>query len=107
MKVIFSCLLIALFATFTSSMVPTTVIVFVPGSLDCVQGCRFVAGGWPFAYLIDHPGISPRGSVSLIEGLLGVDLIWKREFLLSFLFWLAILIAVVYVLRQWRKRTRR
>jgi hypothetical protein len=45
--------------TLGSSAVHSRMTVVYPGSMDCQRGCEFVAGGWPFAYLVDYPGISP------------------------------------------------
>jgi hypothetical protein len=70
-----------------SSVVSGHVQVAYPGSLDCQQGCDLVAGGWPFLYLVDNPGISPRGSISLTDGLLGVDIIRLGAFGATLLFW--------------------
>ena len=81
-KVIVYCL-VALFATLLSS---------------------FVAAGWPLAYLVDHHGISPQGSVSLILGFLGDDHIRKADFLLTFVFWLAISVSVRNGVKRWRTR---
>jgi hypothetical protein len=80
----------ALVATLASSLVPGRVRIAYPGSMDCQQGCEFVAAGWPFSYLVDNPGISPVGSVSLVEGLLGVDIVRPGPLVATFLFWLAI-----------------
>lgn len=88
MKKILAHVLLALVATLASSLVPREVFALIPGSEDCVQGCMFVAGGWPLAYLVDHHGISPHGSVSLVEGLMGVDHIRHTDFLLTLMFWL-------------------
>lgn len=39
----------------------------------CVPACSVVAAGFPFAFIADYPGISPVGSVSVLEALLGID----------------------------------
>ncbi|MFC5462637.1 hypothetical protein [Massilia niabensis] len=90
MKNIFLHLFVAMMAALISSLVPREVVALIPGSEDCVQGCTFVAGGWPVAYLVDHHGISPVGSVSLIMGFVGADHIRTPEFLLTFMFWLMV-----------------
>jgi len=74
--------------TLASSEIPASVNVAWPGSEDCERGCDFVAAGWPFAYLVDHPGISPGGSVNLVGGLLGVDLVRPTALAATFTFWL-------------------
>lgn len=93
---------LALAIALASCLVPREVVLSIPGSLDCVQGCSFAAAGWPLPWLVDHHGISPRGSVSLIDGLLGVDHIRLPAFLLTFGFWLAITGAIGYGWRRWR-----
>ena len=102
-KIIVYCL-VALFATLLSSLVPRKVDVVIPGSMDCETGCTFVAAGWPLAYLVDHHGISPHGSVSLVLGFLGDDHIRKADFLLTFLFWLAVLACVRSGTKRWKIR---
>lgn len=91
-------------AALASSAVPGSVRAVYPGSMDCAQGCQFVAGGWPFPYLVDHPGISPVGSVSLLGGLLGEDIIWPGSLLATFVFWLGLCSAVVWVALQGKRR---
>lgn len=61
-KVVLYCL-VALLATLLSSIAPREMDAVIPGSEDCQAGCTFVAAGWPLAYLVDHHGISPHGSV--------------------------------------------
>ena len=99
-------LIVAIATSLASSVVPGHVRVAYPGSEDCQQGCDFVAGGWPFLYLVDHPGISPFGSVSLIEGLLGVDIIRLVALGETFLFWTCAWTAVVWMTRRARRARR-
>src|SRR4051812_38585997 len=68
-------LMAAVGPSLATSALPGHRRVAYPGSQGCQQGCDFVAGGWPFRSLVDHPGISPFGSVSLTDGLLGADII--------------------------------
>ena len=102
-KIILYCL-VALFATLLSSLIPRKVDAVIPGSMDCETRSTFVAAGWPLEYLVDHHGISPRGSVSLILGFLGDDHIRKADFFLTFLFWLAVLVSVRNGMKRWRTR---
>jgi len=102
-KIVVYCL-VAVFATLLSSLVPREVSAIIPGSMDCEAGCTFVAAGWPWAYLVDHHGISPHGSVSLVLGFLGDDYISNADFLLSFLFWLTVLVCVGNGMKRWRSR---
>jgi hypothetical protein len=69
--VVLAVMIAALGTTLASSGITGHVRVTYPDSMDCQQGCDFVAGGWPFRYLVDNPGVSPVGSVSLIDGVFG------------------------------------
>jgi len=86
-----------------TSAVPGHVRVAYLGSEDCQQGCDFVAGGWPFQYLVDHPGISPFGSVSLIDGLLGADIIMPGALAETFAFWACVWTVAIWVTRRVRR----
>ena len=90
----------AITATLASSAIPGRVTAAYPGSENCKQGCEFVAGGWPFPYLVDHPGISPIGSVSLVNGFLGVDLIYPGSLAATFGCWLGLLVAAAWLVRR-------
>jgi hypothetical protein len=90
----------AVMATLASSAIPGRVRAIYPGTLDCQQGCDFVAGGWPFPYLVDHPGISPTGSVSLVNGVLGVDLVWPGSLAATFLCWLGLFVPVAWLVTR-------
>ena len=93
--------LIAAIATaLASSVVPGHVRVAYPGSMDCQQGCDVVAAGWPFLYLVDEPGLSPVGSVSLVGGLLGLDTFRLDALLETVMFWICAWAAVVWTI--WR-----
>jgi len=83
-------------ATLASSAISDKVRATYPGSMDCAQGCDFVAAGWPIPYLVDHPGISPTGSVSLVEGLLGVDIIWPGSLAGTYTFWFGLCAAIFW-----------
>jgi len=96
-------LIVAVGTSLVSSVVPGHVHVAYPGSMDCQQGCDFVAGGWPFLYLVDHPGISPVGSVSLTDGLLGADIIRPDAFGETLLFWICAWTAVIWTTRRTRR----
>jgi len=61
-----------------------------PYSEDCAKGCEFVAGGWPFRYLVDSHGLSPAGSVSLILGLTGDDILHLDLLAATFVFWFCV-----------------
>ena len=103
MKKILAHVFLAFVATLASSLVPREVFAVIPGSEDCVQGCTFVAAGWPFAYLVDAHGLSPGGSVSLLGGLIGADHIRHTKFLLTLMFWLTVSVLAWHGLRRWRQ----
>ena len=84
-------------ATVASSLIPGRVRAVYPGSMDCQNGCDFIAAGWPFPYLVDHPGISPIGSVSLSGGVIGEDLVWFGSLAATFLFWFGTCAAIVWI----------
>lgn len=96
-------LIAAVGTSFATSVVPGHVRVAYPGSEDCQQGCDFVAGGWPFRYLVDHPGTSPTGSVSLTDGLLGADLIKPGALSATLLFWACVWTAAIWTTRRFRR----
>jgi hypothetical protein len=97
---------LAVIATLASSTIGGTVIAIYPEIMGCESGCLTAAGGWPAPYLVDYPGISPVGSVSLTDAMLGMDKIWPAELALTYVFWLAISALVVWLLvRKGRRRT--
>jgi hypothetical protein len=95
-------LIVALGTALVSSAVPGRVRMAYPGSMDCQKGCDFVAGGWPFLYLVDQPGISPVGSVSLGDGLLGADIIRPGAFSGTLLFWIGAWTVIIWMTRRAR-----
>ena len=97
----------ALAATLASSAVDCSVTAVYPDIMGCEHGCFVVGGGWPVAYLVDYPGISPVGSVSLTDALLGVDRFRPASFALSLLFWLAVCLSLRAVGRRVSSRRRR
>jgi|LakMenEpi03Aug12_release.lakeMendotaPanAssembly.Ray.scaffolds.fasta_scaffold350821_2 hypothetical protein len=78
---------LAVGATLLSTLVTSEVQVAYPGSEDCGSGCAFVAAGWPRPFIVDNPGISPVGSVSLTGALLGIDLVLGGAAAIDLLVW--------------------
>ena len=76
--------------TVASGMIPGVAHVAYPGSMGCQADCVYVAGGWPFPFLVDQPGISPVGSVSLSGGLFGEDAIGLGFLAANYVFWFAV-----------------
>jgi hypothetical protein len=93
-------------ATLASSLVPGSSVAHDPEIMGCEEGCVVAAGGWPLPYLVDYPAISPVGSVSLVNALIGIDRIETMPLLVSFGLWLALAAAVVVLLRSYRTGTR-
>ena len=84
--------LVALLLTYLSLLIPAKVTVVRAGSMDCEQGCQVVAAGFPKPYLVDGI-ISPVGSVSMNPldlFLAPLDDFILVNFLMSYVFWLAI-----------------
>ena len=96
-------LIAAVGTSLATSAVPGHVRVAYAGSEGCKQGCDLVAGGWPFRYRVDHPGISPFGSVSLTDGLLGADIIRPGALAETLLFWACAWTAAIWATRRVRR----
>jgi hypothetical protein len=96
----------AVIATLASSVIGGTVNATYPDIMGCESGCLVAAGGWPAPYLVDYPGISPVGSVSLTDALLGIDNIRPFGLAATFAFWLAVSVLAVWLpVRKKRRRT--
>jgi hypothetical protein len=87
----------ALLLSLLSSLVDGEVFEPSTSFLECEKGCRFVAGGWPFDYLVDYPWFSPAGSVSLLGALAGEDRFIILTFAANCLFW-AVAIGLLWCL---------
>jgi hypothetical protein len=98
-------IVLALVATLASTAVPGTAHLAYPGTMDCEQGCAFVAAGWPWAFLIDSHGISVRGSVSLFAVVTGEDILDARLLAATFSFWFAVSLLLAWFFATWRRRT--
>lgn len=91
-------------ATLASSAIPGMVSATYPEIMGCSQACQVAAGGWPFPYAVDYPGLSPGGSAGLLGVVLGVDQLWAGSLAATFACWLGLIAAVVFgVDRQHRK----
>lgn len=91
--------------TLASLVVPGRVTMTYGEIMGCEQGCDVVAAGFPFAFVVDYPGISVVGSVSWSGALLGEDKLLPGRLAASFAFWLAV--GVVLVRASERLRARR
>jgi len=90
-------LCLTLAATILSSEITSKINFVYQDIMGCTQGCLVIAGGWPFAYLVDYPGISPVGSVSIVNAVLGMDKILVNQMIKTFLFWFALIEIAVMV----------
>lgn len=88
---------LAVIATLLSSYVPREVSATYGDIMGCEPSCRVVAGGWPFAYLVDYPGISVVGRVGLFDALLGVDKFWWGPFAATCASWAAFFAACIWM----------
>jgi hypothetical protein len=93
-------IILAVAGTLGSSIVPGKVSAKYPEIMQCEQSCEVVAGGWPFPYLIDYPGISPTNSVSISEGILGDDAIWGGALAGTFLFWTGVMASIIWIIER-------
>ena len=96
--------ILAIAFTLESSLIPAKVVTKYPDISYCANSCVVVAGGWPFPYLIDYPGISPVNSVSLSDGILGMDVIWVGALASTFIFWTCVMVAIVWILGRIKSR---
>lgn len=96
-KVLLFAAFFSLFATIASSIVESKIIFVYPGIMGCQAGCYVVAGGWPFPFIIDYPGLSPVNSVSIVDALLGLDILSAAGLAKNLLFW--VLISFVFAFR--------
>lgn len=90
-------ILLAVAATLASTAIHSVVNATYAGIMNCEKGCPVVAGGWSLAYLIDYPGLSPVGSVSLSDGVLGIDVIQPIPLAATFVSWIALLGAAWWI----------
>jgi hypothetical protein len=69
-----------------------------------LDSSRVVVGGWPLPFLLDKPYLSPVGSVSLTEGLIGDDIFRPGSFFAdALLFYLVG--SVVWRLTRWLRNS--
>lgn len=92
-------LLLSLITTIASSAINSEVTATYADIMGCESGCSVVAAGWPFPYLVDYPAISPVGSVSLLNGFLGIDRIWIIQLFESFFVWFIFIGIAIWILK--------
>jgi len=74
--------------TIASSAIPRRATARYADIMGCEVTCPVAAGGWPFAYVVDYPGLSPSGSADVLGYLLGVDRLLHGSLAATFLCWL-------------------
>lgn len=97
----------AVVVTMASSVVPGTRVEVQswdcpPTPASCAQ--TIVAAGFPIPYIADYHGISPVGSVGLVEALMGIDKIRPRAFWGDVAFYTLMLAAVSALTRRHARR---
>ena len=110
MSLLRRCLLAALVAlclTLATSARQIDTMARYPDIMGCEAACEVAAAGWPFPYLVDYPGLSPVGSVSLIGALLGMDILRPGALAATFLCWWAFIAAMVLITAAVLVRRRR
>jgi hypothetical protein len=93
---------LAAVATLASSAIPGMVSASYPDIMGCYESCQVVAGGWPFPYVVDYPGLSPVHSASLFGVVLGVDRLWAGSLAATLLFWFALFVTVAWTVSRRR-----
>ena len=87
LKRIFTVATLAAIATIGSSAIPRHVTATYADISGCEVSCRVAAGGWPFAYVADYPGLSPVASADFLGYLVGADMLLPVPFAATVLFW--------------------
>jgi hypothetical protein len=97
-------LLLALVATIASGeLTHGTTTILHEGVEPGLTPIQVVTGGWPWPFLVDHPSISPVGSVSLVNAILRMDHFRAWAFLGD----LAIYAALAALMEKGRRHARR
>lgn len=85
-----ACVALGLLLTLLSTAAPRTVAMTYPDIMGCEQSCEVAAAGFPVAFIVDYPGLSPVGSADLAGALLGLDrTLWDRA-AVAYVFWTAV-----------------
>lgn len=71
-----------------------------------LDSTRVVAGGWPLAFLYDHPTLSPVGRVSITDAIVGIDDVRPWPLVADAAIGSAMVAAVALALRRLRLRRR-
>ena len=93
-KMILSLILTTLWLLITT-FIPNSAKVTYSDIMGCEKVCDVVATGYPLAFIVDYPGLSPVDSADLMGLLMGWDkLIWFNLFVLMY-FWLIVSLFMV------------
>ena len=56
---------IAIVLLIVSAVIPNTIETHYSDIMGCEQSCTVDAAGYPLAFIVDYPGLSPAGSAGL------------------------------------------
>jgi hypothetical protein len=90
-----------------SSAISGHATVNYPDVERCTAGCTVAAAGWPFPYLADYPGLSPAGSASLKQAVLGSDHVLWTSLVATWFAWAALVALLAHALRRRAPQKRR
>ena len=65
--------------------------------MGCEAGCTVAAGGWPFAFVRDYPGMSVVGRADLSEVLFAADAFDWLPFLADWALWSAAILSALWL----------
>lgn len=94
----------AIAGTLLSTIPDRDAVAVYGGIMDCETGCSVAAAGWPGAFIVDYPGLSPVGSADLFGLLIGSDRFHPAAFATTLGFWLLV---SVTALLAWSRLSRR
>ena len=76
----------------------------VYNEMGCDTGCAVAGAGFPFAFIMDYPGLSPVGSVSWLGLFEGLDKLNTQNLIFSALVWAGLAGVVVVIFNKLTSR---
>lgn len=97
-------LLWAALVTYCSLLYEAEAVLVCSSFGDEITTCARLAAGFPFPFLVDHPGLSPAGSIAYdpLSLIVGVDLVLRPQLAATYGYWL--LIAGLLAIKRYRIR---
>ena len=89
-------------ATLASTFIEGGVSAIQLGNPGCENECNYLAVGWPFPYIVDGPGVSPVGTVSIFGALIGVDTLFITAMVKTFVVWLLLVAGAAWAISHRR-----